>query len=803
MGVAGQKDYGADSIKVLKGLTAVRKRPGMYIGDTDDGSGLHHLLQEVVDNSVDEALAGHCDFIEVTLNADGGVTVGDNGRGIPVEKHEEGVSAAEVIMTQLHAGGKFDNNSYKVSGGLHGVGVSVVNALSKSLRLRVFRNGKTYGAEFCRGETVRSLKEEKTPDEAAAGRTGTEITFIPDERIFSNLVFDFHAVEKRLRELCFLNPQITIKLTDARDGEPQMREMHYPGGIAEFIAQLDEGKTPIHDEVITFEGERGGVALSVAMEWNSSYHENTMCFTNTILQRDGGAHLAGLRSSLTRVINKYVEDAGRREKISLTGEDVREGVTCIVSVKMPDPKFSSQTKDKLVSSEVRPIVEGVISEKLDQWLEENPQSAKQIVTKAIEAANAREAARKARELTRRKSVLDGGSLPGKLADCQERDPKNAELFIVEGESAGGSAKQGRERRFQAILPIKGKILNVERAREVKVLSSEEIIAIITALGTPIGEEFDAATLRYHKIIIMTDADVDGSHIRALLLTFFFRHLLKLIQGGFLYIAQPPLYRVQHRQSQVYLNNDEGLQDHLTAAVCELAVLELNSGERLSGEDLRKFIANGRRTARCLSDVDRHLRLPSLAAQLAVAGMLSPQFLSDKGKGEQAAAYVVKRLNSLNQGMRWSFAFGGGKLLFTRISDGAEERAEVTRAFFELPSVRALDAHVEGLQKNWVKSAKLIFKDAEYPLRDPLQLAKIVDELGRAERTIQRYKGLGEMNPDQLWETTLDPAARTLKRIRVEDASEADNIFSLLMGNVVKPRRDFIRDNALRAANIDA
>ncbi len=798
------KDYGADSIKVLKGLSAVRKRPGMYIGDTDDGSGLHHLIQEVVDNSIDEALAGHCDFISVTLNADDGVTVTDNGRGIPVEKHEEGVSAAEVIMTQLHAGGKFDDNSYKVSGGLHGVGVSVVNALSANLSLRIHRGGKTYKAEFSRGKTISSLSEEKQGRANGDDKTGTEITFHPDETIFSNRKFDFHTVEKRLRELCFLNPQITIRLTDARGADPKVEEMHYPGGIAEFVSRMDEGKTPIHDEVIYFEGRREDINLSVAMEWNNSYHENTLCFTNNIPQRDGGAHSAGLRSSLTRVVNKYVEDAGRREKVSLSGEDVREGLTCVASVKMPEPKFSSQTKDKLVSSEVRPIVEGIISENLDRWLAEHPRDAKQIVIKAVEAASAREAARKARELTRRKSVLDGGSLPGKLADCQERDPKKAELFVVEGESAGGSARQGRERAFQAILPIKGKILNVERAREAKVLSSEEIIAIITALGAPIGEEeeFNVEALRYHKVIIMTDADVDGSHIRALLLTFFFRNMRKLVEHGFLYVAQPPLYRVQHRQSQIYMNDEEGLRKHLMDVVCESAVLELGNGERLAAADLRAFVSHSHQVALCLEDLNKRLGTPHLAAQAAIAGILSSDLLKDEAKGEVAAEYVVKRLNSLDTNSSWSARLKNGELLFVRRHDGAENRVKLDEKFLSLPNVTALNRQAEKLQKSWAKKAKLLYKEEEYELSDPLQLAELVDELGRADRTIQRYKGLGEMNPGQLWETTLDPGARTLKQIRVEDAVEADNIFSRLMGSEVEPRRNFIKENALKAANID-
>jgi len=788
------KEYGAESIKVLKGLSAVRKRPGMYIGDTDDGSGLHHLIQEVVDNSIDEALAGHCDTIEVTLNADGSVTVTDNGRGIPVEAHEEGTSAAEVIMTQLHAGGKFDNNAYKVSGGLHGVGVSVVNALSQSLKLTIFRNNKIHKAEFSRGDVASALKVEGESD-----KTGTEITFFPDEEIFSNINFEYSIVEKRLRELCFLNPEITIILTDNRTDPPKREEMHYPGGIAEFVKMLDEGKTPIHPDVVFFENKRDDITLSVALEWNDSYREHTVCFTNNIPQRDGGSHLAGLRASLTRVINKYVEDGGKqREKITLSGEDVREGLTCIVSVKMPEPKFSSQTKDKLVSSEVRPAVEGIISESLNQWLAENPQSTKSIVTKAIEASHAREAARKARELTRRKSVLDGASLPGKLADCQERNPELAEIFIVEGDSAGGSAKQGRDRAFQAILPIKGKILNVERAREAKILSSEEIIALITALGTGIGDDFDLAKLRYHTVVIMTDADVDGSHIRTLLLTFFYRNLPQLVRAGNLFVAQPPLYRIQHNKSQIYLTDDASLQAHLIQVVAKEATLTLHNGEQLTQKDLEKFITQNIAVANCIAALDNHLGIGKLAGQLAIAGTLDVKFLAQNEDSKKALDYVTKRLS----GGSWSYEFENNKVVFSHVSDGGTEKAKLNEMLFSNTNAIALNRHTKSLQESWEKPAVLTHKGEDYPLVDPLELVRKVDALGRAERSIQRYKGLGEMNPEQLWETTLDKQARTLKQIKVQDENEADNVFSKLMGNIVEPRREFIKQNASKAVNID-
>ena len=889
---SASNSYGAESIKVLKGLSAVRKRPGMYIGDTDDGSGLHHLIQEVVDNSIDEALAGHCDTIEVTLNAEGSVTVADNGRGIPVETHEEGVSAAEVIMTQLHAGGKFDNNSYKVSGGLHGVGVSVVNALSQTLSLKVFRNNKAYSAQFSKGKTTSPLKAEGN-----SSKTGTEITFTPDTEIFSNISFDYAIVEKRLRELCFLNPKITVILTDNRTEPAKQEQMHYPGGIAEFVKMLDKGKTPIHQDVIFFESEKEGIYLSVALEWNDSYREHTLCFTNNIPQRDGGSHLAGLRASLTRVVNKYVEDAGKqRDKVSLAGEDVREGLTCVVSVKMPEPKFSSQTKDKLVSSEVRPIVESIISESLNQWLAENPQSTKSIVTKALEAAHAREAARKARELTRRKSVLDGASLPGKLADCQERNPAAAEIFIVEGESAGGSAKQGRDRAFQAILPIKGKILNVERAREAKVLSSEEIIALITALGTGIGDDFNLEKLRYHTVVIMTDADVDGSHIRTLLLTFFYRNLPELVRAGNLFVAQPPLYRIQHNKSQIYLANDAELQSHLIDTISKEATLTFHNGEQLSQNDLAQFITQNVAVAECLASLDSYLGISGLAGQLAIAGLLENKFLTQNKESETAIDYVIKRLTTMPQfgefeiaangkgagkgakeatsggkGARegasangaganggsangakatdaqgaeataqesggdasdsptgeisggsptgglsgngmgsngrgntasWGYEFKGGEVVFLRRIDGGEEKAKLSERFFSNPSAIALNNHTAALQKSWVNAVTLTHKNRIYKLADPLQLVEMVDQLGRAERTIQRYKGLGEMNPEQLWETTLDKQARTLKQITIRDEDEADSVFSKLMGNVVEPRRDFIKQNASKAVNID-
>ena len=797
--------YDAESIKVLRGLDAVRKRPGMYIGDTDDGSGLHHMIYEVVDNAVDEALAGYCDRVDVRLNPDGSVTVIDNGRGIPVDIHsEEGVSAAEVIMTHLHAGGKFDQNSYKVSGGLHGVGVSVVNALSEWLELKICRGGKEHGMRFEGGDPTAPLKVTGE----AGDRTGTEITFLPSTKIFTMVEFDFATIEHRLRELAFLNSGLTMTLQDVRGVEPKSVEMHYDGGIEAFVQYLDRGKNALHKPVIAVIGEREGVTVEVAMEWTDSYHETMLCFTNNIPQRDGGTHLAGFRGALTRTINNYATESGiaKKEKVALTGDDAREGLTCVLSVKVPDPKFSSQTKDKLVSSEVRPVVEGVVNDKLGQWFEEHPSEAKRIVAKVVEAAAAREAARRARELTRRKGALDIANLPGKLADCQERDPAQSELFIVEGDSAGGSAKQGRARKFQAILPLRGKILNVERARFDKMLSSAEIGTLIAALGTGIGpEDFDIAKARYHRIIIMTDADVDGSHIRTLLLTFFYRHMQAVIDKGYLYIAQPPLYRVKKGKSERYLKDDRALEDYLISTAIEDVVLVLFDGGERAGEDLRQLVDRARLARMALAPLGRKVGSPAVVEQAAIAAALTPELLGNPAAAGEAAAYIAKRLDKLaGEHERGWTGLADAKLglVFSRTLRGVAERYVIDDALVRSPEARRLDEMAGELQKVYRGFARLKSKEREVSIASPTGLVDAVMELGRRGIAIQRYKGLGEMNPSQLWETTLDPDARSLLQVKIDHADEAEQVFSTLMGDVVEPRRDFIQTNALKVANLD-
>ncbi len=798
------QDYGADAIKVLKGLEAVRKRPGMYIGDTDDGSGLHHMVYEVVDNAIDEALAGHCDTIEVVLNPDGSVTVRDNGRGIPVDIHPtEGVSAAEVIMTQLHAGGKFDSNSYKVSGGLHGVGVSVVNALSEWLRLRIWRDGKEHFMEFRHGEPVAPLQVVGE----AGGRTGTEITFMPSAEIFSNIEFDFATLEHRLRELAFLNSGVFIVLEDNRGPERARVEMKYDGGLVEYVRYLDKARQPLIPEPIHITAERDGIVVECALWWNDSYHEHVLCFTNNIPQRDGGTHLAGFRAALTRVVNNYATEHGllKKEKVSLTGEDIREGLTAVLSVKVPDPKFSSQTKDKLVSSEVRPVVEGIVAEKLAQWLEEHPAEAKTIVSKAVEAAAAREAARKARELTRRKSALDVASLPGKLADCQERDPAKCELFIVEGDSAGGSAKQARNRHNQAVLPLRGKILNVERARFDKMLSSNEIGTLITALGTGIGrEEFDIDKLRYHKIIIMTDADVDGAHIRTLLLTFFYRQMPQIIERGHLFIAQPPLYKVRRGSTEMYLKDDEALENFLIDAGIEGAALKLASGEVRTGADLRAVIDEARDVKKSIAHLpDRYPRF--ILEQAAVAGLFGEEVVSDHERLEELARELARRLDMLSEeyerGWQAEVRDNGDVALWREVRGVREEHVLDARLLASLEA-RRLAAHAQHLREVYGEPATFVRGDEEIIIHSPLQLLEEVFAHGRKGLFIQRYKGLGEMNPEQLWETTLDPDARSLLQVRIQELDEADTLFSRLMGDLVEPRREFIRENALSVANLD-
>jgi DNA gyrase subunit B len=796
-------DYGAESIKVLKGLDAVRKRPGMYIGDTDDGSGLHHMVYEVVDNAIDESLAGYCDMINVVLNADGSVTVNDNGRGIPIEIHKgEGVSAAEVIMTQLHAGGKFDQNSYKVSGGLHGVGVSVVNALSSRLDLTIWRGGKEHTMRFANGVPEGPL--EVVGD--SSGKTGTQITFVPSTATFTMVDFDYATLEHRLRELAFLNSGVRINLTDLRGVEPKTEEMHYEGGLRAFVKFLDRTKHALITEPVVVEKSQDGITVEAALWWNDSYHENVMCFTNNIPQRDGGAHLAGFRAALTRTVNTYAAESGiaKKEKVSLTGDDAREGLTCVLSVKVPDPKFSSQTKDKLVSSEVRPVVESVMSERLSQWFEENPSEARNIVQKIVEAAAAREAARKARELTRRKGALDVASLPGKLADCQERDPAKSEIFLVEGDSAGGSAKQARERGFQAVLPLRGKILNVERARIDKMLSSAEIGTLITALGTGIGDEFDLSKLRYHKIIIMTDADVDGSHIRTLLLTFFYRQMPDIIEAGHLFIAQPPLYKVKRGQQERYLKGETELQDYLIGEGLQDAVLMTGDDAARGGGDLRDIVEKARRITSILSGL--HSRYPRfIIEQAAIAGVLNPKMLKDVTQAQEAADYIARRLDAqcdeTEQGWEGE-ALPEGGLRFWRELRGVMESHLIDGPFIASADALKLDHYAEHLQEVYAKPAVLKRKDTSLVVHGPSDLLHAVMETGLKGVSTQRYKGLGEMNPEQLWETTLDTNTRTLLQVKIKEGEDADDIFSRLMGDVVEPRREFIQENALEVANLD-
>ena len=795
-------EYDADWIQVLRGLDAVRKRPGMYIGDTDDGSGLHHMIYEVVDNAIDESLAGHCDLVEVILNGDGSATIRDNGRGIPVDTHqEEGVSAAQVIMTQLHAGGKFNQNSYKISGGLHGVGVSVVNALSETLDLRVWRDDKEHAMRFFDGEPEADLKVIGD----AVGKSGTEITFKPSASTFTNTKFDLPRLEHRLRELAFLNSGVHIQLKDDREVEPKIIDLEYEGGLTAFVSYLDKSHQALHAPFV-LASEREGITVELAMEWTDSYHETMLCFTNNIPQRDGGAHLAGFRAALTRTVNAYAVESGisKKEKAQLSGEDAREGLTCVLSVKVPDPKFSSQTKDKLVSSEVRPVVEAAVSDKLQQWFEEHPADARKIVSKAYEAAAAREAARKARDLTRRKGVLDISSLPGKLADCQERDPALAELFLVEGDSAGGSAKQGRVRKTQAILPLKGKILNVERARFDKMLSSQEIGTMIAALGTSIGpDEFDISKIRYHKIIIMTDADVDGSHIRTLLLTFFFRQMPELIEAGYLYIAQPPLYRAKRGQSETYLKDDKELDDYLTRNGAEGATLHLSNGTSLAGNDLVSLVEKAREAKGMIAVLSRRIGSQIVTEQCAIAGVMGPQGFDH---AKDAASYVAQRLNQLSNNLKqeWTGEFNESEqnITFKRTVRGVTEVYVLDAQLIKTPEARKLDSMVGDLQEAYGRPAVLETKDSKETIDGPTKLSDLIQQIGKKGLAVNRYKGLGEMNPDQLWETTLDPNQRTLLQVKINHSEEAAEVFSTLMGDVVEPRRDFIQENALKVANLD-
>ena len=798
----GTQQYDAESIKVLKGLEAVRKRPGMYIGDTDDGSGLHHMVYEVVDNGIDEALAKHADYVEVKISPDNSVSVKDNGRGIPVDIHEEeGVSAAEVIMTQLHAGGKFDSNSYKVSGGLHGVGVSVVNALSVWLELRVWRDGKEHFARFEHGETSEHLKILGD----AGGERGTEVRFLASTDTFSNLDYSFEILEKRLRELAFLNSGVKIILIDERPAEVRKTELFYEGGVKEFVKYLDRSKTSIMQEPIFFIGERDEIGVEVAMWWNDSYHENVLPFTNNIPQRDGGTHMAGFRGALTRTINNYAQSSGiaKKEKVNFTGDDAREGLTCVLSVKVPDPKFSSQTKDKLVSSEVRPAVEGLMNEKLSEWFEENPNEAKTIVGKIIEAALAREAARKARELTRRKTAMDVNYLAGKLKDCSEKDPSKAEVFLVEGDSAGGSAQTGRDRRTQAILPLKGKILNVERARFDRMLASQEIGNLVMALGTGIGrDEFNIEKLRYHKIIIMTDADVDGAHIRTLLLTFFYRQMPELVEGGFLYIAQPPLYKVARGKSEVYLKDQSALEDYLIQQGSEGSVLRLGDGSEISVHDLIRVVEEARQLKRVLDAFPTHYPRHILE-QAAIAGAFVPGVVDSDLQG--TADKVAERLNLI--ALEYEKGWNGRPtqdhgVRLTRILRGVEEMRTLDGPMLRSGEARKAGSFTNSLTEVYGAPAKLLRKDRAQVIHGPLDLLEAIFLEGEKGLNLQRYKGLGEMNPDQLWETTLDPDARTLLQVKIDDAAEADDLFTRLMGEVVEPRREFIQQNALTVENLD-
>ena len=800
-----EKEYSADSIKVLKGLDAVRKRPGMYIGDTDDGSGLHHMIYEVLDNAIDEALAGYCDKTEVILNADGSATIRDNGRGIPVDIHkEEGVSAAEVIMTELHSGGKFDNNSYKVSGGLHGVGVSVVNALSTWLRLRIWRNGKEHVAMFANGNVTEHLKVVAD----APGKHGTEVTFLPSPETFTQTEFNFETLERSIREKAFLNSGVYLKLIDNRGTEPREVDFHYEGGLKAFVSHINKSKAPLHEEIIYISGEDNDIQVEAGIQWTNAYNESMLCYTNNIPQKDGGTHLAGFRGALTRTINNYIVENGllKKEKVSLTGDDMREGLTCVLSVKVPDPKFSSQTKDKLVSSEVRPVVESVVGDKLKEWLDEHPAEAKIIVGKIVEAATAREAARKARELTRRKGVLDVASLPGKLADCSEKDPALSEIFIVEGDSAGGSAKQGRDRKTQAIMPLKGKILNVERARFDKMLNSAEIGTIITALGTGIGrDDFNPDKCRYHKIIIMADADVDGSHIRTLLLTFFYRQMPELIERGYVYIAQPPLYKVKKGNSVLYIKNEREMENYLNRGGCDDASLIKADGEQIIGEDLIAVVEQNRKAHSLIVNLSKNVP-EKIVEQMAIAGIFSPALRANLEDMKQALEKLTHRLD--NQEAEYDKGWkaelmDNHSIKFSRTLRGVTEEHIMELKVLESQEAQMINEMHPFLKESFEQASTLVSKQGlEKKIHGPVSLVEAIIAAGKKGITINRYKGLGEMNPEQLWETTLDPEARSLLQVKINQMEEADETFATLMGDVVEPRKEFIQDNALNVVNLD-
>lgn len=822
-----EKDYDASSIKILRGLEAVRKRPGMYIGDTDDGTGLHHMVYEVLDNSIDEALAGYCDKIIVSLNEDGSVAVEDNGRGIPTDIHpEEGRSAAEVVMTDLHAGGKFDQNSYKVSGGLHGVGVSVVNALSAWLKLRIWRGGHEYFVEFRDGETLAPLAMVGDCDER---KSGTRVVFYPSTDIFKNIDFGYGTLERTIREKAFLNSGVCIELKDFRGEEVRSDTFHYDGGLVEFVNYLDKGKQQLHQVLYMSSGDRDrGVSFELALCWNDGYYENITCFTNNIRQRDGGTHLIGLKNALTRVVNNYVEsqESLKKQKIELTGDDIREGLTAVLSVKVPDPKFSSQTKDKLVSSEVRPIVENGVTTLLSKYFEENPLDAKLIVEKAFDGARARIAARKARDLTRRKGALDVANLPGKLADCQEKDPAKSEIYIVEGDSAGGSAKAGRDRKYQAILPVFGKILNTEKSRFDKVISSEKMGTLITALGTGIGkEDFDIDKLRYHKIVLMADADVDGSHIRTLFMTFFYRHMPQIIEDGYLYIAQPPLYRIKRGNSEFYIKNETAFSEYIIKNALVDATLRKQEGDSsMMGMDLNEYVTKANHFVLLLKNLSRFLNLDVLEAGV-YADVLKQETFKDKKTLEDKGQEIVQRLTYLREDgdISWNYeiieepkvTFGGGEDLQVECSDETSLELRLVKTYrgvknsfifnqklLNKPEITEINRYREEIYNKF--NSDLVFekKEESYTLRTPMELVDLMEQVGQKGISIQRFKGLGEMNAEQLWDTTLNPENRTLLRVTIDDAAVADETFTVLMGSVVEPRRDFIQENALKVVNLD-
>ena len=815
-------EYSSDSIKVLKGLEAVRKRPGMYIGDTDDGSGLHQMIYEVLDNSIDEALAGFCDKIEVILNADGTATITDNGRGIPVDLHKtEKIPAAQLIMTELHAGGKFDQNSYKVSGGLHGVGVSVVNALSENLILEINRDGKIHSIEFANGTVSKELKTiGKSNKVDNKYYTGTKITFLPTTKIFKDINFNFKVIEKRLRELAFLNTGISIFLSDKRQSEDKNISFKYNGGIKEYVKYLNEGKNLINSQPIFFSGEKNSISIECSLQWTDSYHENTICFTNNIIQRDGGTHLAGLRGALTRSIVNYI-NKNTKNSNNINGEDAREGLTCIISVKLPDPKFSSQTKDKLVSSEVRPVIESTSLNKLEQWMEENPSEIKKVIDKIIEASNAREAARKARELTRRKTGLESTSLPGKLADCQEKNPELSELFIVEGDSAGGSAKQGRDRKNQAILPLRGKILNVERANDKQVLTSNEIGALITAIGAGVGNptddleqnklegKFDLSKMRYHKIIIMTDADVDGSHIRTLLLTFFYRHMKPIIDSGRLYIAQPPLYRLKKGNSTVYKKDDSDLEDYLIQEGLKNSIFANTQQSQVAGEELKQIIYLAKKTKNLVIPLLRRVDNPDIIEHAAIVRGLDLRNLQDKTIGQEIAKYLQQRLNLISNisQKNWVVTYENKSIIFKRNIRGFTEKYIIDENFVVTPEAKALNELKDDLMENFYRLKDtgcgiLNYKNEEFKIFGPLDLIDKILDIGKLGLQINRYKGLGEMNPDQLWETTLDQNERILLSVKINEIDTANKAFEDLMGGETDARKKFIAENSLKVANLD-